>query len=41
MRMTEVIAESPHDKLGSVYHASIDGVATEVTDEYIEIRNSV
>jgi len=37
--MTEVIAESSCDKLGSVYHASIDGVIAEVTDEYIEIMN--
>ena len=37
VRMTEVIAESPRDQLGAVYHASIDGIVNEVTDEVITI----
>jgi len=39
IRMTDMIAETPKDKLGAVYHASIAGTVVEVTDEYIEIRN--
>jgi len=34
----EVIAKSPDDKLGSVYHASISGKVIDVSNEMIEIR---
>ena len=38
VRMGDVIAASPPDKLGAVYHASIAGKITEITDEWIEIQ---
>jgi len=38
VRMGDVIAASPPDKLGAVYHASIAGKITEVTDQWIEIQ---
>lgn len=38
VRMGDVIAASPPDKLGAVYHASIGGKVTEITDEWIEIQ---
>jgi Na+-translocating ferredoxin:NAD+ oxidoreductase RnfC subunit len=38
VRMCDVIAASPQDKLGSVCHASIEGKVTDVADSWIEIR---
>lgn len=38
VRMGDVIAATPEDKLGTVYHASIAGEVTEVTNYLIEIR---
>lgn len=38
VKMTDVIAETPKDKLGAVYHAPIAGTVGEVTDEYIVIE---
>jgi len=37
VKMCDVIAASPSDKMGSVYHASIAGHVTEITDYWIEI----
>lgn len=37
VKMGDVIASSPLDKLGAIYHASIAGEVTEVTDREIEI----
>lgn len=37
VKMGDVIASSPLDKVGAVYHASIAGKVTEVTQEWIEI----
>ncbi len=37
VKMCDVIAASPSDKLGTVYHASIAGQITEITDYWIEI----
>jgi len=38
VKMGDVIAASPMDKVGAVYHASIAGKVTEVTPDWIEIR---
>ncbi len=38
VKVGDVIASSPMDKLGAVYHASIGGKVTEVSEEWIEIR---
>lgn len=38
VKMTDVIAVSPEDKLGTTYHASIDGKVTEITDYFVEIK---
>jgi Na+-translocating ferredoxin:NAD+ oxidoreductase RnfC subunit len=38
VKMGDVIAASPMDKVGAVYHASIAGRVTEVTSNWIEIR---
>lgn len=38
VRMCDPIAESPEEKPGTRYHASIAGVITEITDGWIEIR---
>lgn len=37
VRMCDVIAATPGDKLGTVYHASISGKVTEVNNDFIEI----
>jgi Na+-translocating ferredoxin:NAD+ oxidoreductase RnfC subunit len=37
VRMCDVIAMSPEDKLGTVCHASISGKITEVNEDFIEI----
>lgn len=37
VRMCDVVAASPNDKLGSVCHASISGKVTEITENTIEI----
>jgi Na+-translocating ferredoxin:NAD+ oxidoreductase RnfC subunit len=37
VKMGEVIASSPLDKVGAIYHASIAGTVTEITHEWIEI----
>lgn len=37
VRMCDVVAETPEDKLGTVYHASMAGTVTEVNDRYVEI----
>lgn len=37
VQMCDMIAASPADKLGSVYHASIDGKITEIGENFIEI----
>jgi Na+-translocating ferredoxin:NAD+ oxidoreductase RnfC subunit len=37
VRMGDVIAASPLDKTGAVYHASIAGAVTDVTGQWIEI----
>lgn len=37
VRMCDVVAASPRDKLGTMYHASISGVVTNVNEKYIEI----
>lgn len=34
----DIIAASPQDALGAIYHASIDGKVTDVTENYIEIK---
>lgn len=34
----DIIAASPQDKLGAIYHASIDGQIIDVTENYIEIK---
>jgi Na+-translocating ferredoxin:NAD+ oxidoreductase RnfC subunit len=39
VKMGDVIAASPLDKLGAVYHASIAGKVTEVTSDWIEIES--
>ncbi|MCP4148042.1 MAG: electron transport complex protein RnfC [bacterium] len=38
VKLGDVIAASPMDKLGSVYHASIAGRVTEVSEDWIEIN---
>jgi Na+-translocating ferredoxin:NAD+ oxidoreductase RnfC subunit len=38
VKVGDVIASSPLDKLGAVYHASIGGKVTEVSEEWIEIQ---
>jgi len=38
VQMGDIIAASPTDKIGTVYHASIPGKVTFVSDEFIEIR---
>lgn len=40
VRMCDLIAESPQDKLGTRCHASIAGVVTEITEGWIEISTS-
>jgi Na+-translocating ferredoxin:NAD+ oxidoreductase RnfC subunit len=37
VKMGDVIAASPVDKIGAIYHASIAGKVTDVNDNYIEI----
>jgi Na+-translocating ferredoxin:NAD+ oxidoreductase RnfC subunit len=37
VRRGDVIALSPRDELGSVYHASIHGLVSEITDQFVEI----
>lgn len=37
VRMCDMIAATPENKLGTVYHASISGKITEITDSWIEI----
>jgi Na+-translocating ferredoxin:NAD+ oxidoreductase RnfC subunit len=37
VRMCDVVAATPEDKLGTVCHASIAGTVTDVTDRYVEI----
>lgn len=39
VRRCDIIAASPQDKLGAVYHASINGRITDVNDNYIEIKH--
>lgn len=38
VRMSDVVAASPRDQLGAMYHASIAGTVMEVTDEYVKIE---
>jgi Na+-translocating ferredoxin:NAD+ oxidoreductase RnfC subunit len=38
VRMCDIIAATPEDKLGAVYHASIAGKVTGITKEWIEIK---
>lgn len=38
VKMGDVVAASPTDKIGAVFHASIAGKITEVTGDYIEIK---
>jgi Na+-translocating ferredoxin:NAD+ oxidoreductase RnfC subunit len=38
VKVGDVIASSPLDKLGAIYHASIGGKVTEVSEEWIEIQ---
>ncbi len=38
VRMCDKIAETPADKLGTTYHASIEGKVANITDNWIEIR---
>ena len=38
VKMGDIIASSPLDQVGAVYHASIAGTVTEITHEWIEIR---
>ncbi|MCK4870673.1 MAG: SLBB domain-containing protein [Gammaproteobacteria bacterium] len=38
VRMCDLIAQSPQDKLGTCYHASIGGKVTEISEDYIEIQ---
>jgi Na+-translocating ferredoxin:NAD+ oxidoreductase RnfC subunit len=40
VRMCDVIAASPEDKLGAFYHASIAGKVTKITTDYVEIKES-
>lgn len=37
VKMCDIIASTPEDLLGTVYHASIDGKITDVNNEWIEI----
>ena len=37
VRMCDIIAASPDDKLGSVYHASIEGKVTDISETLVEI----
>ena len=39
VRRCDIIAVTPQDKLGTVYHASINGRVTDVNDNYIEIKH--
>lgn len=39
VRRCDMIAASPQEKLGAIYHASIDGKITEINDSYIEIKH--
>jgi hypothetical protein len=39
VRRCDIIAATPQDKLGAIYHASIDGRVTEITENYIEIKS--
>jgi Na+-translocating ferredoxin:NAD+ oxidoreductase RnfC subunit len=39
VRVGDVIASSPLDKLGAIYHASIGGKVVEVSEEWIEIES--
>ncbi len=38
VRMCDKIAASPEDKLGAIYHASIEGKVANITNDWIEIR---
>ena len=40
VRINDVIAASPEDKLGTVYHASIAGKITEINEDWIEISSN-
>ncbi|MBN2690126.1 MAG: SLBB domain-containing protein [Gammaproteobacteria bacterium] len=40
LRKCDVIAASPEDKLGTVYHASIAGTVSAITQDFIEITGS-
>ena len=39
VRMCDVVAATPADKLGAVYHASMAGTVTEVTARWVEIKS--
>jgi Na+-translocating ferredoxin:NAD+ oxidoreductase RnfC subunit len=39
VKMCDVVAETPKDKLGCAYHASIAGKVTDVTEYWVEIRS--
>ena len=41
VRRGDVIAQSPSEKLGSIYHASIHGKITDMTENYIEITGQL
>ncbi len=38
VKIGDVIAMSPHDTLGTLYHASIKGIITDINEEWIEIE---
>ena len=37
VKMCDIIAVTPEDALGTVYHASIDGTITDIDNDLIEI----
>ncbi|MFA6409049.1 MAG: 4Fe-4S dicluster domain-containing protein [Gammaproteobacteria bacterium] len=41
VKMCDIIAASPEDKLGAVYHASIEGKITNIDENWIEIKNKL
>lgn len=38
VRMCDIIAQSPKEQLGTVYHASIEGKVTDCNDQWVEIK---
>jgi len=39
VKMCDIVASSPPDKLGTIYHASISGRVEEVSDTFVEIKS--